>query len=177
MSWISRLQRWAPVRAVHVERVAFDTQLLQNPDQAGGISYQRGELSGSEVREYLLEKWGRRCAYCGAQNTPLNIDHIVARSPGGSDRVSNLALACIGCNQAKGSLPVEVFLGGKPAAVARVLRQAKRPLRDVAAASSTRWALWHALTATGLPVAVATGGRTKFNRHRTVAPKSHTLDA
>jgi hypothetical protein len=38
-------------------------------------------------------------------------------------------------------------------------------------------ALRGALTHTGLPVEVATGGRTKWNRCRTGAPKSHTLDA
>jgi 5-methylcytosine-specific restriction endonuclease McrA len=176
MSWVDRLRRWAPVVRIHVERVAFDTQLLQNLDIAGA-QYQQGALAGYELREYLLEKWHRACAYCGARNVPLNIDHIHPRARGGSDRVSNLTLACIPCNQAKGSTLVEVFLADRPAVLARIVRQTKTPLRDAAAASSTRRALWHALVDTGLPVAVATGGRTKWNRHRTVAPKTHTLDA
>jgi hypothetical protein len=37
--------------------------------------------------------------------------------------------------------------------------------------------LWRALTATGLPVSTSSGGRTKWNRSRTGAAKSHTLDA
>ena len=176
MSWVSRLQRWAPVTAVHVERVAFDTQLLQDPTIAGR-GYQHGELAGYELREYLLEKWGRTCAYCGTSGVPLNLDHIRPRSSGGSDRVSNLTLACIPCNQSKGSQPIEVFLADRPLVLARVLAHAKKPLHDAAAVSSTRWALWRALTATGLPVRTASGGRTKWNRHRTGAPKSHTLDA
>ncbi|SNY50210.1 RNA-guided endonuclease IscB [Paractinoplanes atraurantiacus] len=176
MSWVTRLLRWAPITRLHVERVAFDTQLLQDPN-VSGVAYQSGELAGYEIREYLLEKWKRRCAYCQATNVPLNSDHIEPRSRGGSDRVSNLTLACIPCNQEKGSLPVEVFLTDRPAVLARIRRQAKAPLRDAAAATSTRWALWSALTGTGLPVRVATGGRTKWNRHRTGAPKTHTLDA
>ncbi|GGN90904.1 hypothetical protein GCM10010112_76730 [Actinoplanes lobatus] len=176
MSWIERLRRWAPVIQLHVERVAFDTQLLQNPT-IQGAEYQAGELAGYEVREYLLEKWKRRCAYCGASGVPLNIDHIHPKARGGSDRIANLTLACVPCNQAKGSTPVEVFLTGRPVVLARILRQVKTPLRDAAAASSTRWALWRALTGTGLQVAVATGGRTKWNRARTGAPKTHTLDA
>ena len=32
---------------------------------------------------------GRRCAYCGARDVPLQLDHIVARSNHGSDRVRN----------------------------------------------------------------------------------------
>ncbi|MFM0517232.1 HNH endonuclease [Caballeronia jiangsuensis] len=74
------------------------------------MGYHRGTLAGYEIREYLLEKWGRRCSYCDASGTPLQVDHIVARARGGTDRVSNLTLACERCNRAKGALPAEVFL-------------------------------------------------------------------
>ncbi|HCF4344178.1 TPA: HNH endonuclease, partial [Pseudomonas aeruginosa] len=96
-----------------VERVKFDMQAIQNPE-ISGVQYQQGELAGYEVREYLLEKWGRCCAYCDAENTPLEIEHIVPRSAGGSDRVPNLTLACRPCNQRKGNQPVEVFLKARP---------------------------------------------------------------
>ncbi|MFC0005679.1 RNA-guided endonuclease IscB [Micromonospora siamensis] len=176
MSWIERLRRWTPVKLLHVERVAFDTQLMQEPD-ISGVEYQHGTLHGYEVREYLLARRGRKCVYCGAVGVPLNIDHVVPRSRGGSDRVSNLTLACVPCNQAKGATPIDTFLADQPAVLARIRRQQKLPLRDTAAVSATRWALWRALVATGLSVQVATGGRTKWNRHRTDVPKSHTLDA
>ncbi|MFI6888622.1 RNA-guided endonuclease IscB [Streptosporangium canum] len=177
MSWVVRLTRWAPVRAVHVERVSFDTHALSAGRPLEGVEYQQGTLAGYEVREYLLAKWGRRCAYCGIQNVPLNIDHIRPRSRGGSDRIGNLTLACIPCNQAKGATPVEEFLTGRPRGLARVLARAKAPLRDAAAVNATRWALWRALAATGLRVHPSSGGRTKWNRSRTGAAKSHTLDA
>ncbi|WP_235034001.1 HNH endonuclease, partial [Pantoea sp. 18069] len=64
-------------------------QALQNPE-IDGIEYQQGTLFGYELREYLLEKWGRQCAYCGARNLPLQIEHIRARAYGGSNRASNL---------------------------------------------------------------------------------------
>ncbi|GAA0964340.1 hypothetical protein GCM10009555_001270 [Acrocarpospora macrocephala] len=177
LSWIDRLTRWVPLRAVHVERVAFDTHQLSAGKPLSGVEYQQGTLAGYEIRQYLLAKGGRRCAYCGAGGVPLNIDHIRPRSRGGSDRVSNLTLACVPCNQAKDNLPVQEFLAGKPDALARVEAQAKAPLRDAAAVNATRWALWHALTATALPVHTGSGGRTKWNRSRTGAPKSHSLDA
>ena len=177
MSWVDRLSRWAPVRAVHVERVAFDTHAMSAGQTLGGVEYQQGTLAGYEVREYLLAKWGRTCAYCGATGVPLNIDHIHPRSRGGSDRISNLALACIPCNQTKNATPVEEFLKADARTPGEDPRQAKAPLRDAAAVNATRWALWRALDATGLPVATASGGRTKWNRSRTGAPKSHTLDA
>ncbi|WP_051753755.1 RNA-guided endonuclease IscB, partial [Streptosporangium amethystogenes] len=177
LSWVARLTRWAPVRAVHVERVSFDTHALSAGQPLEGVEYQQGTLAGYEAREYLLTKWGRACAYCGKQDVPLNLDHIHPRSRGGSDRIGNLTLACIGCNQAKNATPVEEFLTGKPALLARILRQAKTPLRDAAAVNTTRWALWRALVVTTLPVHTSSGGRTKWNRSRTQAPKSHTLDA
>ncbi|MFC4896296.1 RNA-guided endonuclease IscB [Streptosporangium amethystogenes subsp. fukuiense] len=177
MSWVARLTRWAPVTAVHVEKVSFDTHALSAGRPLEGAEYQQGTLAGYEVREYLLAKWGRACAYCGASGVPLNLDHIHPRSRGGSDRISNLTLACIGCNQTKNATPVQEFLKDKPALLAKILKQAKAPLRDAAAVNTTRWALWQALKATGLPVAGASGGRTKWNRSRTGAAKSHTLDA
>jgi hypothetical protein len=164
-----------------MELARFDTQALERPGIAGA-EYQQGTLAGYEAREYLLEKWGRRCAYCGAKGTgpgavPLNIDHVVPRSKGGSDRVSNLVLACTACNQAKGNRPVEEFLAGKPEVLKCVLAQLKAPLKDAAAVNSTRWALWRRLVGAHLLVSTSTGGHTKWNRARFGLPKTHTLDA
>jgi len=61
-TWVMRLLRYAPITAISVELAKFDTQKLQNPEIAGR-EYQQGTLFGYEVREYLLEKWGRKCAY------------------------------------------------------------------------------------------------------------------
>jgi len=176
MAWIHRLMRWTPVTAIVQELVRFDTQALQNPEILG-TEYQQGTLFGYEVREYLLEKWGRKCAYCDAENVPLEIDHIHPRSKGGSDRVSNLTLACHPCNQRKGNRPLEQFLAKAPERAQKILAQAKAPLRDAAAVNSTRWALFQRLQATGLAVEAASGGRTKWNRHRLHIPKTHCLDA
>lgn len=170
MTWVNRLRRYMPVAALSVELVRFDTQLMQDAE-VSGVAYQQGELAGYEVREYLLEKWGRRCAYCGATNTSLQIEHIVPRSRGGSDRVSNLTLACGPCNQTKGDRTAEAF--GHP----HIQAQARLPLKDAAAVNSTRWALYQRLVATGLPVETGTGGRTKFNRTRLGLPKAHWTDA
>ncbi len=101
LTWARRLARVCPIAAISVELARFDTQLMQNP-QVAGVAYQQGTLAGYEVREYLLEKWSRRCAYCGATSLPLQIEHLVPRARGGSDRVSNLTLACESCNQRKG---------------------------------------------------------------------------
>jgi 5-methylcytosine-specific restriction endonuclease McrA len=176
MAWVPRLMRWAPVTDVSQELVRFDTHAIQNPELAGA-EHQRGTLFGYEFRESSLETWGRQCAYCGAENVPLEIEHIHPRSKGGSNRVSNLAIACHDCNQAKGNMLVEQFLAKDPERLRRIRAQAKTPLRDATAVNSTRWALWQRLKATGLAVEVASGGRTQWNRHQLRLPKAHCLDA
>ena len=170
LSWARRYQRWIPLVRMDVERVKFDTQLLQNPE-VSGVEYQRGELAGWEVRAYLLEKFGRRCAYCGRAETAFELDHIQPRSRGGSHRVSNLALSCHACNAAKGERTAAEF--GHP----EVAAQAKQSLRDAAAVNATRYALCDELRALGLPLTTWTGGRTRWNRARFGIPKTHALDA
>jgi 5-methylcytosine-specific restriction endonuclease McrA len=100
VTWVRRLCRLAPVTAISQELVKFDTQALVNPEIAG-VEYQQGTLAGYELREYLLEKWGRRCAYCKATGVPLQVEHIVPKVRDGSNRASNLTLACRNCNQKK----------------------------------------------------------------------------
>lgn len=176
LTWFARLGRSCPVAAVSLELVRFDLQQMENPEIAG-VEYQQGTLAGYEVREYLLEKWYRACAYCGKDNVPLQVEHIQAKSRGGTNRVSNLTLACERCNKRKGNRPVEDFLKGKPELLARIQRQARAPLKDATAVNATRWELWRRLTATGLPVECGSGGRTKFNRTTQGLPKAHWLDA
>ncbi|MBN1566063.1 MAG: HNH endonuclease [Anaerolineae bacterium] len=168
--WITRLYRFAPVDSISLELAKFDTQALQNPE-IEGVEYQRGTLFGYEIWEYLLEKWGRQCVYCGAENVPLEKEHIVPKSRGGSNRVSNLTVACHPCNQEKGDLTAEEF--GFPHVHAR----AKRSLKDAAAINATRWTLWRWCDLTGLPVEVGTGGHTKYNRTQQDYPKTHWIDA
>ncbi|MGB3559528.1 MAG: RNA-guided endonuclease IscB [Geitlerinemataceae cyanobacterium] len=176
LTWVNRISRFAPVGSIAQELVRFDVQLMQNPELSG-VEYQQGELQGYEVREYLLNKFSRQCVYCGAKNTALEIEHIKPRSQGGSNRVSNLTLACRSCNQLKGNQDLKDFLTDKPDVLKRVLAQSKAPLKDAAAVNTTRWSLLSSLKSTGLPVTTGSGGLTKFNRTGLGLPKTHWLDA
>ncbi len=176
LTWVKKLIRFCPITGISQELVRFDTQKLQNPE-ISGIEYQQGTLYGYELREYLLEKWNRKCAYCGATGTQLEIEHIKPLSKGGSNRVSNLTIACHSCNQAKSNQDIELFLSKKPSILKRILTQSKRPLADAASVNSTRWKLYHDIKSIGLPVEVGSGGLTKFNRCRQDLPKTHWLDA
>lgn len=176
LTWVRRLSKLCRITAISQELVRFDTQKMQNAE-ISGIEYQQGELAGYEVREYLLEKFNRQCAYCRVKDVRLEVEHVTPRSKGGSNRVSNLTIACEPCNQAKGNQDIRDFLSGKPDVLKRVLAQIKKPLADTAAVNTTRWALFERLKATRLPVETGTGGQTKFNRTRLGLAKAHWTDA
>ncbi|HAG81269.1 MAG TPA: HNH endonuclease, partial [Cyanobacteria bacterium UBA12227] len=176
ITWVNRLLRCSPIKVVFQELVRFDLQQIENPE-ISGVEYQQGELAGYEVREYLLNKWDRKCAYCGAKNVPLQIEHIYPKAKGGSNRISNLCLACEPCNIRKGTKDIKVFLAKKPDVLKRVLAQAKHPLKDAAAVNSTRWTLFNQLKETGREISTGSGGLTKFNRTRLELPKTHFFDA
>jgi len=176
LTWVGRLLRLCPITEASQELVKFDLQKEQDPE-ISGIAYQQGTLAGYELREYLLEEYDRTCAYCGKTDVPLQVEHIVPKSRGGTDRVSNLTLACGPCNRRKGDRTVEDFLKRKPEVLAKVLKQAKAPLKDATAVNATRWELFRRLKATGLPIECGSGGRTKFNRTTQGLPKTHWLDA
>ncbi len=169
-TWVRRLCCFCPIAAISQELVKFDTQLMQKAE-ISSVEYQQGTLEGYEVREYLLEKFGRKCVYCGDRNVAFQIDHIYPRSRGGSNRVSNLALACGRCNQKKGDKTAEEF------GHAEVQQLAKAPLKDAAAMNATRWELNRRLQTTGLAVECGSGGLTKFNRTQRNLPKAHWIDA
>jgi len=167
---VEKICKSAPITAISVEHVKFDTQQMDQAD-IHGTEYQQGTLLGYEVREYLLEKWGRACVYCGQTNVPLEVEHIVPKVRGGSNRISNLTLACHACNQEKGSQTALEF--GFP----HIQDQAKKPLKDAALMNATRWRLYESLKATGLPVEGGSGARTKKQRIEHGLSKEHYYDA
>ncbi|MCR6673587.1 HNH endonuclease [Devosia ginsengisoli] len=59
------------------------------------------------VRRYLVRSQGGKCCYCKRSftkggPTQMTIEHKKARMDGGSDDLSNLAAACLHCNQHRG---------------------------------------------------------------------------
>jgi 5-methylcytosine-specific restriction endonuclease McrA len=176
ITWVRRLIGLCPITSISQELVRFDTQVMENPD-IEGVEYQQGELAGYEIREFVLVKWNHTCAYCDAQNVPFQLDHVQARSRNGSNRVSNLVLACEPCNQLKGNQDIRTFLKEDPTRRARILAHLKAPLRDTAAVNATRWLLYERLKAFGLLIECGSGGRTKYNRMKRGLAKTHWLDA
>jgi 5-methylcytosine-specific restriction endonuclease McrA len=165
LNLINKIKKLLPITTIVIEVASFDTQKMVNPE-ISGVEYQQGELQGYEVREYLLEKFSRTCAYCGKTDVPLEIEHIIPKSRGGSDRIYNLTISCHKCNQKKGNRTAEEF--GHP----EVQDLAIKPLRATAFMNQIRWELVNTLNGN-----YTFGSVTKCNRMRLGLDKSHVNDA
>jgi len=182
-----KLMKWLPIGAISVEHVKFDTQKMEN-DAIEGTGYQQGTLAGYEIREYLLEKFQRKCAYCGAENIPLEVEHIYPKSKGGTNRIDNLAIACNKCNKDKGNKLPKVWLeelrtskkksdNDRAKKFEKSLRDAKKTLKDAAAVNSTRWRLYEKMKELTPFVECGSGALTKMNRITHKFSKEHYYDA
>ena len=175
-SWTNKLVKLSPIDCIASESVRFDMQKLRNPEIVG-TEYQQGTLFGFELKEYLLYKWHHQCAYCDAKNVPLEIEHVVPKSKGGSNSVTNLVIACRRCNDKKSNLSIDQFLKNKSERLKKIKSQIKAPLKDAAAINTIRFAIGDRLKTYNLPLSFGTGGRTKFNRVNQSYQKDHWIDA
>lgn len=131
---IDEVKKLLPVDKVRVEVAKFDQQKLKNPE-ISGKEYQHGTLEAYNIRNYLLEKFDYKCAYCGKSGVPLEVEHIVPKSRGSSDRVDNLTISCHECNQDKDDRTAEEF--GHP----EIQEKAKETLKEAAFMNQVHWKL------------------------------------
>lgn len=68
-------------------------------------------------RTQLSEAQNHRCCWCGKhmvfipnRKDSATIEHVIPRSQGGADHPDNYAVACGGCNTARGNMPAEEFM-------------------------------------------------------------------
>lgn len=184
---VSFIKKLLPITRIIVEVAAFDAQKMLNPE-IKGIEYQQGTLQGYEIREYLLNKWGRKCAYCGKTAVPLQVEHVIPKKPRkgemqGTDRVDNLTLACWPCNKIKDNWQPQEWLNRleqssrkidqqRAQGLKTVLKQLKHSLRATPFMNVIRKYL-----ATRLQAQVSFGYITRFHRTQEALKKSHVNDA
>ena len=176
-TWIRRLRAIFPVTLVRVETARFDMRLMQDAE-VSGREYQQGELSGWQIRSYVFHRDGARCAYCdNARAERYELDHIVPRSRGGADRVSNLVVSCHDCNVEKGNRSVEEFLARRPARLAAVKRNQRASLAGASQMNIIVPELLRRLEAMDMPTAEYDAYTTSWTRRRLGVPKTHVNDA
>ena len=167
---VKDIMSFLPIKQVIVETAQFDTQKMVNPE-ISGVEYQQGELMGYHIREYLLEKFKRQCVYCKKKDCKLEIEHIVPKSRGGSNRVNNLTIACRECNQRKDNMTAEEF--GFP----NVQKQASKSLKHAAHMNLIRKSFLNQLQERGIDVEETFGYITKKTRIDAGLEKTHAIDA
>ena len=64
-------------------------------------SIYRGRVPFSKKNILARDRFA--CAYCGKEEKPLTIDHIIPRSKGGKTDWENCVACCKGCNHNKGA--------------------------------------------------------------------------
>ena len=171
---------------VHVEVNAFDIHKVVNPD-IHGVGYQRGPLWRANLRGYVLTRDKSRCVYCGGKDT-LELDHVIPKPEGGSDRHWNRVAACRECNRSKDDTPLETWLAEK--ATPKIARRRKSILRYVenvskgrvkmssmAAATVVGPCLVKQLRGEGFTVETSSGADTAAWRRIAHVEKSHVNDA
>ena len=62
--------------------------------------YKRTALPNNwtQIRRRVIENAGFRCEICGKQSAYFHIDHIIPRSKGGTNDLSNLRCLCPNCH-------------------------------------------------------------------------------
>ena len=178
---IDHLHRHFPIETIIVEVAEFDIQKIKNPD-ISGKEYQQGTLQGYNIRNYLLEKHGRKCFYCDKEVSTFEVEHMIPKAKGGSNRIDNLTLSCHSCNQKKGTLTAEEFIkqtlpAEKVAKKLKQLSKEKRLFKYMAHMNATRWTLYNAINDKYPNVKMTYGYITKYNRINAGLPKAHHIDA
>ena len=169
-NWVIKLQRFVPFEFIAVEHVNFDTSSITAGVKLYGTQYQHGTLHGYKVKQYLLELHNYKCDYCNASNVPLEVEHIIPKSRGGTNNISNLTISCVPCNQRKGSKTASEF--GFPRVQKNTILN-----QDIAAVNSTKNKLVELLQSTGLNVSKYDSTLTKYNRKIMNYTKDHHVDA
>ena len=178
---IGYLHQYFPIETIIVEVAEFNIQKIKNPD-ISGKDYQQGTLQGYNIRNYLLEKHGRKCFYCDKEVSNFEVEHMIPKAKGGSNRIDNLTLSCHSCNQKKGTLTAEEFIkqtlpAEKVAKKLKQLSKEKRLFKYMAHMNATRWTLYDAINDKYPNVKMTYGYITKYNRIQAGLPKAHHIDA
>lgn len=97
--WIDKFCMLLPSPNLNIEVGKFDIQKMINPE-INGVDYQQGETFGYyDARYYVFDRDNYTCQVCKKSKDKIfNTHHIIYRSKGGSDRVSNLITVCTDCH-------------------------------------------------------------------------------
>ena len=106
-----RLDEWT---ALLRQSDTMETEILQQA--ADGVTVVKAmvrkceRLIAGQVAWNVYRRDGFKCRYCGRDDAPLTVDHLVLWEEGGPSTETNLVSACKKCNKARGRTPYAEWL-------------------------------------------------------------------
>jgi|GEM_PF-2055897 len=132
-------------------------------------------LYASEVRTRtdISKKW--KSTYCGARDVRREIDPILPKSLGGTDRVNNLVICCQSCHQKKGKLTPSLFKRSWKSRSNSLLKQ--KDIERGRSGERIEESHWRSSCLPGKKEDFWSGAQTKCHRMKPCLPKEHGRDA
>lgn len=161
-------------KTINLEVSNFDTHALANGvSHLPNWAYQKGPLYNWEnIKMYVRARDNYTCQYCKKVRPKyLEVDHIIPKSRGGTDRSDNLVAACHKCNEEKGNRTAEEF------GCIDVQRMVKKSQKTSTLVNITAKEIFRRLSDIGYTVTYHYGYITKINRELLALPKTHYYDA
>lgn len=91
----------------------LETQILEKASDgkiAKAVVRKSQRMISQEVSWAVYKRDKYRCRYCGADSTPLTVDHLVLWEEGGPSIEANLLSACRKCNRVRGNTQYAAWL-------------------------------------------------------------------
>lgn len=173
INFIKKYKKLINIDKVMVENISFDTAQMSSDTKLWGKDYQEGNLYQKELRSFIFNRSKGKCVYCGAKAE--EIDHVIARSNGGTNSTYNLVATCRSCNEKKSNLTLKAF--GKLMHKDYSHLEPKKLHKDAAIVQSARNYMIKEITNIIPDTKSYEAWLTKYNRDELGLPKEHYYDA
>jgi hypothetical protein len=154
-----------PISALVIEDVQVDIARLNNPELKGS-QYQDPTRLDENLRIACLMRDGYQCQHCGKHQVRLEAHHLIERSHGGKDTLTNLVTLCEQCHHRlhQGKITLKVTgVSGHLDQIAQRTMQGKTHL--------------YTTLGTLAPLSTVYGYETATYRKYRGLPKTHIIDA
>ena len=173
INFVKKYKKLLKITKVMIENVSFDVAQMSSDNYLIGTDYQQGVLYQKELRSFIFNRSNNQCVYCGAKAE--EIDHIIARSNGGTNSTYNLVASCRSCNEKKSNLSLKEF--GKLMNKDYSYLEPKKLPKDAAIVQSARNYMVKEISKLVPDTTTYEAWLTKYNRDSLGLPKQHYYDA
>ena len=173
---VEKVRKMLPITKIVVETASFEMQLLKAQLEGEpipkGMDYQKGELTGWNIREYIFHRDNYTCQWCkGKSKDSILVTHHHAYWKGDhTNKPSSLITLCNTCNDSKYHKKEANRLWGWEPKITNSYKHA-------AFMNVMRWVFYNRLKEIYANVSMTYGYITKNTRIKNNLPKTHYLDA